>query len=65
MWGEHNLRMLAFASPDKIVEMAERAGAPKDLAARQAIELGLRHGKGGFSAKLTEEQFRKLSLGRR
>lgn len=65
MRGEHDLRTLRFSTPEKIVDMAERAGVLNDLAAKQGLDLGIRKGEGGFSAKLTLEQFRKLSLGRR
>jgi hypothetical protein len=36
-------RKLTFADPPKIVEMAERGGALKDLAAKQALDSELRH----------------------
>jgi hypothetical protein len=51
---------LTFASPDKILRLAEHAGALKDLAARQAIEHGIEMGRGGVYLMLTPEQYAKL-----
>ena len=53
-------RKLTFSSPDKILQLAEHAGALKDLAARQAIEHGIEIGRGGVYLMLTPEQFAKL-----
>ena len=40
-------RKLTFASSDKIMELAERAGALRNLECRQALELGIAVGRGG------------------
>jgi hypothetical protein len=53
-------RKLTFSSPDKILQLAEHAGALKDLAARQAIEHGIEMGRGGIYLTLTAEQYAKL-----
>jgi hypothetical protein len=53
-------RKLTFSSPDKILRLAEHAGALKDLAARQAIEHGIEMGRGGVYLMLTPEQYAKL-----
>jgi hypothetical protein len=53
-------RKLTFSSPDKILQLAEHAGALKDLAARQAIEHGIDKGRGGVYLMLTPEQYAKL-----
>ena len=53
-------RKLTFSSPDKILHLAEHAGALKDLAARQVIEHGIELGRGGIYLMLTAEQYVKL-----
>ncbi len=53
-------RKLTFVSADKILQLAEHAGALKDLAARQAIEHGIEKGRGGIYLMLTPEQYAKL-----
>jgi len=53
-------RRLTFATSDKILQLAEHAGALKDLAARQAIEHGIEKGRGGVYLMLTPEQYAKL-----
>jgi hypothetical protein len=53
-------RRLTFATPDKVLRLVERAGGLKDLAARQAIEHGIRMGRGGVYLMLTPEQYAKL-----
>jgi hypothetical protein len=53
-------RTLTFSSPDKILQLAEHAGALKDLAARQAIEHGIEKGRGGVYLTPTREQYAKL-----
>ena len=40
-------RKLTFATSDKILDLAERTGALRDLACRQAIEHGVSVGRGG------------------
>ena len=64
MRGESRMRDLTVASPDKLEELARRGGAMKDLAAKQAIETGIRNGAGGFQMSLTDEQFGRVTLGR-
>ena len=51
---------LRFASEHKVLELAERGGAFKQLADRQAVDHGIREGKGGLWLNLTDEQYRKL-----
>jgi 2-polyprenyl-6-methoxyphenol hydroxylase-like FAD-dependent oxidoreductase len=53
-------RKLTFATSDKVLQLIERAGALKDLAARQAIEHGIEMGRGGVYLMLTPEQYGKL-----
>jgi hypothetical protein len=53
-------RRLTFATSDKILGLAEHAGALKDLAMRQAIEHGIEMGRGGIYLTLTPEQYAKL-----
>lgn len=53
-------RKLTFSSPDKILQLAEHAGALKDLATRQAVEHGIEMGRGGVYLTLTSEQYAKL-----
>ena len=49
---QQHLCTLVFADDDKIVELAKRSGALRDLAARQALERGIDSGKGGLFLKL-------------
>ena len=56
------LRDFTFSDGRKIEEMAERAGALRDLAAKQGLDVGLRNGLGGVELKLTPEQFDKLRV---
>ncbi|SEB54120.1 hypothetical protein [Terriglobus roseus] len=63
MTGEHRMRDLTFASPEKIEALAQRGGAMKDLAAKQGIAVGIRNGAGGFTMILDNNQFAKVSLG--
>src|ERR1035437_962098 len=53
-------RKLTFATSAKILELAEHAGALRDLACRQAIEHGISVGRGGVWLMLTREQYAKL-----
>jgi hypothetical protein len=53
-------RKLTFASSRKIMELAERAGALRNLEARQAIEHGISVGRGGVFLNLSLEQYGKL-----
>jgi hypothetical protein len=53
-------RKLTFATYDKIIQLAARAGALSNLESRQAVELGIGVGRGGVFLMLTEEQYAKL-----
>jgi hypothetical protein len=53
-------RKLIFTTSAKILELAEHAGALRDLACRQAIEHGISVGRGGVWLILTGQQYRKL-----
>jgi hypothetical protein len=53
-------RTLTFATSAKILELAEHAGALRDLACWQAIEHGISVGRGGVWLMLTREQYAKL-----
>ncbi len=53
-------RKLTFATSAKILELAQHAGALRDLACRQAIEHGISVGRGGVWLMLTQEQYGKL-----
>jgi hypothetical protein len=53
-------RKLTFATSEKILELAEHAGALRDLACRQAIEHGIEVGRGGVWLMLTRDQYGKL-----
>jgi hypothetical protein len=57
-------RPITFADPAKIVEMAERGGALRDLASRQAVDYGISMGRGSVWLNLTEEQYAKLKRSR-
>ena len=51
---------LTFSDPAKIVEMAERGGALKDLAAKQALDYAISMGRGSVFLMLTEQQYVSL-----
>ena len=53
-------RTLKFASPDRIVEAAQRGGAVLDLSTRQELEHGISIGRGGVWLFLTTDQYAKL-----
>lgn len=53
-------KTLTFQDPQKIVDMAKRGGADFTSADREALEYGIKHGRGAVWLKLTEEQYRKL-----
>jgi hypothetical protein len=61
-------RTLTFATPGKIIEVAERGGGLKDLADRQALEVGIAKGRGGIYLELNPWRRvvadRKLRAGR-
>jgi hypothetical protein len=44
--------------------MAERGGALRDLASRQAVDYGISMGRGSVWLNLTEEQYAKLKRSR-
>ena len=56
------LRDFTFSDGRKIEEIAERAGALRDLAAKQGLDVGLRNGLGGVELSLAPEQFDKLRV---
>jgi hypothetical protein len=58
-------RKLTFVTSEKILQLAEHAGALKDLAARQAIEHGIEKGRGGVYLMLTPEQYAKSRVNSR
>ena len=58
--GEDRLRWLSGMVTNTVSDLAEHAGALKDLAARQAIEHGIEKGRGGVYLMLTPEQYAKL-----
>ncbi len=60
MGSSDKLRDLTFTDGLKIEEMAQRAGALRDLAAKQGLEMALRNGLGGMELRLTEDQYGKL-----
>ena len=53
-------RRMTFADPQKVIELAERGGAFKDLASRQAMDYGINMGRGSAWLWLTDEQYAKL-----
>lgn len=61
--GGRPLRTLTFADREKVEEMAERGGAFKTLADRQAVEYALGHSPyiGGCQLRLTDDQMRAVS----
>jgi hypothetical protein len=54
-------RTYSFAIEDKITDLARRGGGLKCLADVQALEHGLRGGRGNVSLLLTPEQYDKLA----
>jgi hypothetical protein len=57
-------RKLTFVSSEKIMDLAERAGALRNLECRQALERGIEVGRGGLFLTLTEDQYTKLTAKR-
>ena len=53
-------RVLTFSSADKVRELAERGDGLPNLEAKQALELGIRTGRGGTYLRLSPEQISKL-----
>ena len=56
-------RPITFQDPAKIVEMAERGNALRDLAAKQAMDYALNMGRGSVWLWLSDEQYAKLRKG--
>jgi hypothetical protein len=56
-------RTFTFATPEKIVDLAERGGGLKDLASKQALDHGIEKGRGGIYLHLTNEQYNRLKRG--
>ena len=52
---------ITFADPAKIVDMAGRGNAFKDLAAKQAMDYALNMGRGSVWLYLSDEQYAKLT----
>lgn len=53
-------RKLHFTSPDKLIELVERAGVFTDQDTRSAVNHGIEIGRGGIFLNLTEEQYATL-----
>jgi hypothetical protein len=53
-------RVLTFSSADKVWALAERGSGLLNLEAKQALELGIRAGRGGTYLRLSSEQLSKL-----
>lgn len=53
-------RMRRFETSDKILALAERGGALKCLADRQALEAAIQKGSGGLWLLLTEDQYNRI-----
>lgn len=53
-------KKIAFASHDKILELARRGGLDLNLEAQQALSHAFEIGRGGVWLNLTEEQYRRL-----
>jgi hypothetical protein len=54
------LREYSFTDEFKVEQLAERAGALRDLAARQGLEAGLHAGIGAITLHLTDGQYASL-----
>lgn len=53
-------RKLCFASDDKLIDLANRGRALKDLADKQALEHGISTGHGALKLHLTSGQYEAL-----
>ena len=53
-------RKFSFASDEKLIELAKRGGALRDLADKQALERGMSTGRGSLNLHLTSEQYETL-----
>jgi len=56
-------RKVTLKTEDQVKEMARRGGAVMNLESEQAIEHGIKNGRGGIYLQLTDEQYRKLKEG--
>jgi hypothetical protein len=54
-------RKLTFKSPEKIIELVERAGGFKDQESRLMLDLEIAMGRGGVFLSLRDEQYAKLT----
>ena len=55
-------RKLTFRDSAKIIELAERCGAFRNLEERQALDHGIEIGRGGIWLNLTAEQYGALRM---
>jgi hypothetical protein len=53
-------RMRTFANDEQLTDTIHRGNGLQDLAARQALELGIHIGRGRTTIHLTPEQYIKL-----
>lgn len=53
-------KTLHFKDQAKLIELAQRGGAFRNLEDRQSIENAIQTGRGGIWLKLTREQYLKL-----
>ena len=53
-------RKLRFQDPEKIMTLARIGGASMKLEDKQAIEFGIKNGRGSICLNLTDEQYAKL-----
>lgn len=53
-------RKLHFSNDDRLIEMAKRGRAIKDLADKQALEHGIANGRGTIKLHLTSQQYESL-----
>lgn len=60
--GSRPLRTFTFTTADKVEQLADRAGALRTLADRQALESGIRAGRGGIQLLLDNAQLDRLLL---
>jgi hypothetical protein len=51
---------LHFSTDEKLIEMAKRGRALKDLADKQALEHGMATGRGSLNLHLTSSQYEAL-----
>lgn len=55
------MREFRFTEFAKVEQLAERAGALRDLACKQGLETGQDKGKGGILLNLSDEQFQRVT----